>query len=267
MAERAGNVAHLPARRVQEVAKRLDARGDALPQQLLRVGVHQRLHAAPDGFVAPALAELMKVRVSPRRRRDQSGSRAAQFPVDQQHGSARRTNRQRRDGGLDTAASQGCVAIQRFNGRFDQGATAFRAHHDRRADLPQLDHVRRLQDAVQQPQTGIRHVVHQTPVAQSQAVVDAAGRGGFQVVATDGPVDQRSDLAPVDPGSGNRQLAAGDARVAGQRSGFPETPFADPGHQFQPPLGQPQAAVQGLQTPFDFLTGDDLVRQRVTGGF
>ena len=75
----------------------------------------------PIGFVAAALAQLMKVRIGPHGRRQQTVARAAQFPVRQQHGTAGRSDRQRSDCRLDAAARQRDVAIQRFDGGLDQG--------------------------------------------------------------------------------------------------------------------------------------------------
>ena len=42
---------------------------------------------------------------------------------------------------------------------------------------------------------------------------------------------------------------------------------ANAGHQFQPPLGQPQPPVERLQPGLDLGRGDDLLRQRVGNRF
>ena len=203
MAERAVDVRGLPVRRFQELAKSLDARGDALPHQLFRVGCHQRLHAAADGFVAAALAQLMKIRIGAHGGRQQAVARATLLAVRQQDGTAGRANRQGSDCRLDAAARQRDVAIQCFDGGFDQRPAAFRTQDEGRADLAEFDHVCRLQDAVHQPQAGIRHVVQDATAAQSQTVMDAASRGWLQVVAAHGAVDQRPDLSPIDSRGGD----------------------------------------------------------------
>ena len=149
----------------------------------------------------------------------------------------------------------------------DQRPAAFRAQDEGRADLAEFDHVRRLQDAVHQSQAGIRHVVQDATAAQSQAVMDAASRGRFQVVAAHGAVDQGPDLAPVEPRGVDRQFAAFDALVAGQDAGLPEPPLADSAHQLEPALRQTQSPIQRLQPPLDLFAADRLVRQAIADGF
>ena len=55
-----------------------------------------------------------------------------------------------------------------------------------------------------------------------------------------------------------------DAHVARPGPRWKEPPLADAGHQFEPPLGQPQPPVERLQPLLEFRRRHDLVRQRVT---
>ena len=132
------------------------------------------------------------------------------------------------------------------------------------ADLAQLDHVGHLHHAVENAQAGVRNVVDQAFLRQAEAMVNAAGRGRLEIVAADRGVHQCADVAPVEA----RAIASASAALStlfslGSVPAGQNRALANAGHQFQPALGQPQPAIERLQTGLELVGRDDFVRQRV----
>ena len=161
MAEGARQVFACPRCVAEEPVEGGDARRDALDEQLFGIGLHQRLHAAGDRFIATAMAKIVMCGMSAGGDMQQVIVGAAEPLMCQQNGATGGPNRQRCDGRLDGGSTECRIRIQRVDRCLDQLATAFSPDHDAGLDLPQLDHVRDLHDAVEDPQAGIRQVIDQ----------------------------------------------------------------------------------------------------------
>ena len=93
--------------------------------------------------------------------------------------------------------------------------------------------------------------------------MDAAGGGGFEIVAADRAVHQGADVPRVEAAGGERAAAAFGADAADRDAGGKESPLADAGHQLQPARRQPQPLVGGRQPALQLVARDDFVRQDV----
>ena len=192
---------------------------------------------------------------------------AAERFIAQHHANATRTDRQRCNERLHPAAIDRVIAIQPLDSRLHERPTILRPHNQPGANLPQFDHVRHLHHPREDAEAGVRNVVDEAVARQTERMMHAARRRRLQIIAADRTVHQRPDERWINSRRCDRPPAALDADLSGPRPARIEPPFANPGHQFQSPLRQPQPLVRRRQSPLELVGGDHLFRQRVAYAF
>ena len=156
---------------------------------------------------------------------------------------------------------------QVVNGAFHEVASDFGSDNDSGLDLSHFNHVGDEDHSVEQSQAGIADVEHQSGVGQLSGMMDATGGCRFELIATDGAMNQGTDVFAVESRLVQKLVHGLSADGTGERARIEKASFLNACHQFQSACGQTESIVHGCKLRFDLVGSDDVGRQGTADSF